>query len=221
MLFGFRKEIQVTIANGRTADHPIDPIFLERWSPRTFAIESISEADLHTMLEAARWAASSYNSQPWRFLYARRDTRHWERFLSLLVPFNQSWAKNAAALVFFVSKSTMISPRSGKEAFSPTHSFDAGAASGFFCLQATKMGWFAHGVAGFDHERAIAELAVPKSYDIEAVFAPGQLGHLASLPKDLATRETPTDRIPLVNLAFEGSFRDELAISLNEPACIE
>ena len=83
----------MTNANSRTADYPIDPMFLERWSPRAFTGEPISETDLLTMLEAARWAASSYNSQPWRFIYARRDTPHWDRFLDLLVPHNQSWVK--------------------------------------------------------------------------------------------------------------------------------
>ena len=89
----------MTTVNSRTADYPIDPLFLQRWSPRAFADEAISEHDLLTMLEAGRWAASSYNSQPWRFLYARRGTAHWQKFFDLLVPFNQSWTKDAAALV--------------------------------------------------------------------------------------------------------------------------
>jgi nitroreductase len=199
----------MTTSNGRTADHPIDPMFLERWSPRAFAVESISEQELLTMLEAARWAASSSNAQPWRFLYARRETPYWEKFLNLLVPFNQSWAKNASALVFFISKSTTISPQSGKEEPSPTHSFDAGTASGYFTLQATKMGWFAHGMAGFDHERAPAELAVPEGYRIEAVFAVGRLGDRSTLPPELQEREVPSARLPLEKLAFEGAFREE------------
>ena len=144
----------MTTANGRTADYPIEPMFLERWSPRAFTGEAISETDLLTMLEAARWAASSYNSQPWRFIYARRDTPCWDRFLGLLVPYNRSWAKNASALVILVSNSLMRPPGADKDVPSPTHSFDAGTASGYFALQAHKMGWFTHGMVGFDKEIA-------------------------------------------------------------------
>jgi len=81
-----------TTANGRTAAYPIDPLFLERWSPRAFTGEAMTETDLMTILEAARWAPSSYNSQPWRFIYGRRGTPAWDRIFALLNPFNQSWA---------------------------------------------------------------------------------------------------------------------------------
>ncbi len=198
-----------TEANGRRAEYPIDPMFLERWSPRALTSEPISQDELFSMLEAARWAASSYNSQPWRFVYARRDTPHWEGFLSLLVPFNQSWAKNAAALVFLVSNSTMRSPGTGQEVPSLTHSFDAGTASGYFALQASRMGWFAHGMAGFDRERAFAELGIPKGYKVEVVYAVGRLGDRASLPEELQARESPNDRLPLAKLVFEGRFQEE------------
>src|SRR5258707_5045349 len=99
-----------TKANRRTAAHPIDPLFLERWSPRAFTEDAISEPQLMTLFEAARWAPSSYNSQPWRFLYARRGTPSWDKFLGLLNEFNQSWAKNAAAIVIVVSSQTMLPP---------------------------------------------------------------------------------------------------------------
>ena len=97
---GVRKTM--TQANSRTADYPIDALFLERWSPRAFTGEAIPERQLSSLFEAARWAPSSYNSQPWRFLYARRDTEPWPRFLGLLNEYNQSWARNAAALVILV-----------------------------------------------------------------------------------------------------------------------
>jgi len=118
----------MTEANSRTADHPIDPLFLERWSPRAFTGETIPEAELLTLFEAARWAPSSYNSQPWRFLYARRDTPHWEKFLGLLNAFNQSWAKAAGAIVILVSKTHMLPPGAPSEIPSHSHSLDAGAA---------------------------------------------------------------------------------------------
>ena len=81
----------------RKADHPIDKLFLDRWSPRAMTGETVSDNDLMSLFEAARWAPSSYNHQPWRMLYARRDSEHWPLFFDLLVEFNQSWAKNAGA----------------------------------------------------------------------------------------------------------------------------
>ncbi len=196
----------MTTANSRTADHPIDPLFLERWSPRAFTGEAISEADLLTMLEAGRWAASSYNSQPWRFLYARRDTAHWARFFGLLVPFNQSWAAQASALVILVSNSLMRPPGAEKEVPSHSHSLDAGAASGNVALQATRMGWHVHGMVGFDIDRAFAELDVPQGYRVEAAYAIGRLGDKSTLPEMLQAREQPSPRLPLAELAFEGGF---------------
>ena len=196
----------MTTANGRTADHPVDPMFLERWSPRAFTGESLAEADLLTMLEAARWAPSSYNSQPWRFIYARRDTAHWERFLDLLVPFNRSWAASASALVILVSNSLMRPPGSDKDVPSHTHSFDTGTASGYFALQAHRMGWHVHGMVGFDQDRAFAELNVPVGHRVEAAYAVGRLGDPVSLPEGLRQREKPNTRAPLAELAFEGSF---------------
>ncbi len=197
----------MTNANSRTADYPIDPMFLARWSPRAFTGEPISETDLLTMLEAARWAASSYNAQPWRFIYARRDTPHWDKFLGLLVPHNQSWAKEAAALIILISRSLMRLPGADKDVPSPTHSFDTGTASGYFALQAHKMGWFTPGMVGFDRDRAFANLNVPEGYMVEAAYAVGHLGDPSQLPEALQAREQPSARLPLTQLAFEGSFR--------------
>ena len=199
----------MTTANSRTADHPIDPLFLERWSPRAFSDEPISEQDLLTILEAGRWAASSYNSQPWRFLYARRGTAHWQKFLDLLVPFNQGWAKDAAALVILVSNSLMLPPGAEKPVPSHSHSHDAGAAAANFALQATRMGWHAHGMVGFDMERAFAELNVPQGYRVESAWAVGKRGDASKLPEALRAREAPSPRKPLGELAFEGGFPAE------------
>ena len=194
------------MTNHRKSDYPIHEMFLNRWSPRAFTGQPMTQDELLTMLEAARWAASSYNSQPWRILYALRDTPEWDRFLDLLVPFNRSWARSSSALVFFVSNSTMRSPRSGKEVPSPTHSFDAGTASGYFALQASLMGWSAHGMVGFDADRAVEELRVPDGYTVEAVYAVGRIADPAVLPEELRPREVPSDRRSLRELAFEGGF---------------
>ena len=154
-----------------------------------------------------------------------RGTRAWERFLNLFVPFNQSWAKDPLALVFFVSNTTMVSPRSGKELPSPTHSFDARTASGHFALQASLMGWYVHGLMGYDADRALEGLRVPKGYKIEAVYAVGRKVGPAGLPEELRDREAPSDRRSLRELAFEGGFPQIVEVgfdaALSEPACIK
>jgi len=193
-------------ANSRTADYAIDPLFLERWSPRAFTPEIISEADLLKLFEAARWAPSSYNSQPWRFIYARRGTAHWDKLLGLLNEFNQSWAKGAAALAIVVSKETMAVPGQDKEIPSHSHSFDAGAAWAMLALQATRLGWQAHGMVGFDIPRAASELKVPAGYRVEAAIAIGKPGDKSQLPEGLRARETPSPRHPVSATAFEGTF---------------
>ena len=196
----------MTETNTRSADYPIDDMFLKRWSPRAFNGEAMAEKDLMTMLEAGRWAASSYNSQPWRFLWARRDTPHWDKFVGLLNEFNQTWAKNASALVFLVSNSVMRPPGADADVPSRTHTLDAGTASGYITLQASLMGWYAHGMVGIDAERAFAELHVPKGYRVEAAYAIGKLGDKSKLPEMLQAREQPSPRKPLSELAFEGGF---------------
>jgi nitroreductase len=161
---------------------------------------------LLTLLEAARWAPSSYNSQPWRFLYARRDTEPWPQFLGFLNAYNQSWARNAAALVILVSKTMMLPRGSDKEVPSYTHSLDAGAAWANLALQATRSGWAAHGMAGFDVSRTAAELGVPADYRVEAAIAIGRPGDKSLLPESLRAREEPSGRLPLSQLACEGRF---------------
>jgi nitroreductase len=195
-----------TAANSRAAEHPIDKLFLERWSPRAFTDKVISEAELLTLLEAARWAPSSYNSQPWRFIYARRGTAAWPKLLGLLNEFNQSWAKNAAALVFIVSSKTMLPPGAPAPVPSRSHSFDAGAAWATLALQGAKLGWQAHGMIGVDFDRAAAELGVPDGFHVEIALAIGQPGDKSQLPEALQARETPSPRKPLKELAAEGRF---------------
>src|SRR3954469_7592020 len=108
----------------RKADYPIDELFLDRWSPRALSGEAVSEEELLTLFEAAKWAPSSYNNQPWRLLYARRGTANWPLFFDLLGDYNKEWCKNASALILFISKT--IFDHNNKPA--STHSFDAGAA---------------------------------------------------------------------------------------------
>jgi nitroreductase len=196
----------MTEANPRVADHPIDSLFLQRWSPRAFTGEAIPEAELLTLFEAARWAPSAYNAQPWRFLYARRDTPHWQRFLGLLVPFNQSWASRAAALVILVSDPAFQPPGADQPVSLRSASLDAGAAWGSLALQAARSGWAAHGMAGFDVERAASELNVPAGQRVEIAIAIGRQGDKSILPEGLQAREQPSWRKPVEAFIFEGGF---------------
>jgi nitroreductase len=193
-------------SNTRTADHPIEQIFLERWSPRAFTGEAISETELRTMFEAARWAPSSYNSQPWRFIYARRDNAYWDRLLGLLIEFNQSWAKTASALVFVVSSETMEMPGKDTPVPSRSHGFDAGAAWGYLALQAAFMGWHAHAMVGIDWDNVYTTLNIPPGHQVQAAIAIGKKGPVTLLPEVLQARELPSPRKPLTEFVFEGGF---------------
>jgi nitroreductase len=191
----------------RQADHPVDPWFLDRWSPRAFDETEVAEEDLLTLFEAARWAPSAFNSQPWRFLYARRGDEDWERFLDLLVPFNRSWAQSASVLVYILSDTLpFIDKATGEPATSHTHSYDAGAAWVCFALQATRMGYQAHGMSGVDFERVRAELEVPERYRVEAAAVVGRIGDPATLPEKLRAREVPSGRKPVEEFAFRGGW---------------
>jgi nitroreductase len=191
----------------RQPDHAIDPLFLERWSPRAFDGSEIADEDLLTMFEAARWAPSAFNSQPWRFLYAKRGDADWDRFLSLLIPWNQSWAHSASVLVYILSDSLPFTDKeTGAPAGSHTHSFDGGAAWVSLALQATRMGYHAHGMSGIQHGAARAELAIPERYRLEAACAIGRIGDPAMLDEKLRARETPSGRKPLADFVFRGNF---------------
>ena len=196
----------MTVENPRIPDHPIDRQFVERWSPRAFTGETISSQDLNSIFEAARWAPSSYNSLPWRFVFAQRGTEHFDRLLSLLNPFNRSWAQEAGALVIVVSATTFVPPGKTESQASRSHSFDAGAAWASLALQATKLGWYAHGIAGFDAETARTILKVPDDHAVEIAIAIGRRGDAASLPEGLRERETPNGRKPLSEIVFEGTL---------------
>lgn len=197
----------MTIAvNPRQAEHPVDPIFVERWSPRAFTGEEISQADLDSLFEAARWAPSSYNSQPWRFLYARRGTPVFETFLGLLNPYNQQWAKNAAVIIIALSARTFVRPGTTEVLVSRSHGFDTGAAWANLALQASKLGWHAHGIGGFDVERSRTELKVPDDFEVQAAIAVGRRGDKSILPESFHGGETPNGRRPVKETAFEGAF---------------
>ncbi|MFL6257051.1 MAG: nitroreductase family protein [Pyrinomonadaceae bacterium] len=182
--------------------YPVDELFLDRWSPRALSGEGVSDEELMTLFEAARWAPSSYNNQPWRILYARRETEQWPVFFGLMVEGNQSWAKDAAALLLFISKETF--DFNGQPY--PTHSFDTGAAWENLALQATMLGLVTHGMQGFDYDRARTELNIPEGFRVEAMIAVGRPGDPAKLSESQREREAPSGRKALSEITCEGAF---------------
>ena len=187
----------------RKADHQIEQLLLDRWSPRAMSGEEISEEELLRLFEAARWAPSSFNAQQWRALYARRSSEHWPAFLGLLVEANKAWAKNAAVLVVFISRKTFEHNNDP----SVSHSYDCGAAWENFALQGFSQGLVIHGMEGFDYDRARTELGIPDEFQVEAMAAVGKPGLKESLPEKLQARESPNDRRKLSESICEGPFR--------------
>jgi nitroreductase len=193
-------------ARSRRSEFPVSLQFLDRWSPRAFTDDPISEPDLMGILEAARWAPSNSNAQPWRFAYSMRGDTFWPQYLGLLNDNNRRWADKAAALVVILSSRFIVAPN-GEASVSRTHSFDAGCAWGYLALQAHLSGWAAHCMAGFDMERTRGALGVPPAFVVEAIVAVGRQGTIDKLPLNLRARELPSQRRPLQDSVSAGRFR--------------
>lgn len=194
------------IPNPRVADHPIADIFLSRWSPRAFDETTITRDELLAILEAARWAPSGGNVQPWRFIYAIRGDEAWPGLLGSLVPANQAWAKNAAALIAIASAAEHLFPGQTEPKPNTSHAFDAGAAWGYLALQATLSGWHVHAMGGFDKEALARVVSLPDKHVLHAVVAIGKRGDPAMLPENARARETPSLRKPIAENVHHGTF---------------
>jgi nitroreductase len=192
----------INVEDYRKADHPIEPLFLRRWSPRAMSGEPISEEEMLTLFEAARWAPSTYNEQEWRFVYARRETAAWPALFELLVEGNRAWCHRAAMLTVVLAH--QVFTKSGKP--NPVHLFDCGAAFENLALQGSAMGLVVHGMAGFDFERARKLPGVPQDYVAAAMFAVGRPGNPADLPEAMRAIEKPSGRRPVRESISEGKF---------------
>ncbi len=190
----------------RVAEYAVNPLFVNRWSPRALSGEDIDDASLFQLFEAARWAPSAYNSQPWRFIYAKKNSEQWDDIFSLLSEFNQSWAKNASALIIILSKTTFLPPGKTEPIRTGSHTFDAGAAWGNLALQAAHDGWSAHAIGGYDKEKARDLLHIPEEYVLEAAVAIGRQADKSTLPEGLREREVASTRLSLASLVAEGKF---------------
>jgi nitroreductase len=201
--------MKMDISDFRRPDFDIDQIFLNRWSPRSMSGDEISRDVLFSLFEAARWAPSSNNNQPWRFLYARRNTDHWRVFLDLLTEQNKIWAKNAAVLIVVISKKTF----DYNEKPARTHSYDTGAAWENLALQGSLKALVIHGMQGFDYDRARTTLNIPDIFQVEAMIAIGKQGKKEDLPESLQEREMPSPRKTLSEIVMEGNFTPEKNIA--------
>lgn len=198
----------------RKPQHKVADPILNRWSARAMSGELVTKDELMSLFEAARWAPSSYNNQPWRFVYATRDSKDWKKFMDLLVPFNQEWCKNAGALVAIVaSKKFTDAIPDPKLVGSPsnTHSFDTGAAWQNFALQGHINGLVVHGMEGLDYDKAKKALNIPDDFALQAIAAVGHPGDANDLPEGMRAYEKPSDRKPVEDLVFEGEFASNVA----------
>ncbi len=190
--------------NGRESSYDINDIFLARHSPRAMAGVLVSQEEILTLLEAARWAPSAGNNQPWRFLYAVKGTPDFDLFFSFLSESNQVWCENAGALIIGLSKKDRVSSK-GEIISNPTHSFDAGSAWENLALQGSVMNLVIHGMAGYNAATLKETLSIGDNYQIEIMVAVGYPGKIEDLPELLREREVPSQRKPLEEIAFEGS----------------
>jgi nitroreductase len=191
-------ELAQEVQSHRKSEHPINPLFLNRWSPRAFSGQKVSEQDLHTILEAAHWAPSSYNDQPWRF-YVAKSEQQLNVFRGFLGEFNRSWASKAPLLILVASDKL----RENGDPNGP-HAFDAGTAWGYLALQAKLLGLDTHAMGGFDRGQARTALQVPDNIELHAVIAVGYPGDKSELPAGLQEREVPNTRRPLSEVIFAG-----------------
>lgn len=187
----------------RKSEYPISDLILHRWSPRAMSGELLSSDEIMPLFEAARWAPSSYNGQPWRFIYAKKESRYWEKFYSLLIEFNQKWCKNASHLVIIISSNVFEHNQKPAQ----THSFDTGAAWQNLAIEGSKRGLVVHGMQGFDYKRAKEMLTLQENWNVEAMCAIGKPGEKKDLFEAAREKENPSDRKPLSDLVFEGEFQ--------------
>ena len=172
--------------NPAPAEFPINELIANRWSPRAFGDKDVPPEVLRSLFEAARWAPSSSNEQPWSFIVAtRNDPKNFNNALQPLVEFNAGWAKHAAVLGFAVAELAFAK----NQAPNRNATYDTGAAMALLCIEATARGLFVHQMAGFDPETAREIFNIPAGFDVIAAFAIGYPGDPNSLPQPLRDRE--------------------------------
>lgn len=192
------------VESNRQPDHEINPQFLTRWSPRSFTDQEVTEDVLLSLFEAARWAPSSSNLQPWRFIIARTPEQR-AKFHNFIMPGNREWCEKAPVLTLVISHTK--TPKGGDNS---SHAFDAGTAWGYLALEANNQGLITHAMGGFDRNQAREALQIPEEYDIHAVIAIGYRGPVNALDEKFQEREIPSGRRELSELLYSGEFGQTL-----------
>ena len=186
------------------SEAPIHELIRNRWSPRAFADEAIPEEVLRSLFEAARWAPSSFNEQPWAYIVATKEDKvNFEKVLGTLVEFNAVWARKASALAMAVAKLAFA------ENHAPNRNaqYDTGAATALLSVEATARGLVVHQMAGFDPDKARTTFAIPEGWEPLAAIAIGYPGNPDSLPSKLKDRElAPRRRKPIREFVMTGSW---------------
>lgn len=183
--------------------HAVLDVIRSRWSPAIYSPRTVEEGALLSILEAARWAPSSYNEQPWSFLVARKEQpEEFSRMLSCLVPGNVVWAQHAPLLMISVAK--LHFDHSGAANRYAFH--DTGIATGFLMLQAASLGILAHGMGGFDPVKARELYGIPESHEAVAAIGIGYPGEEESAPEELRKRNQRRPRRGLKQFVFSGEW---------------
>lgn len=186
---------EVNLLKRAPAVEGVLPVFHSRWSPRSFSAREVAAADLEKVFEAARWAASSYNEQPWRFLVGTRNSPAYKKIFDSLMPFNKLWAASAPVLILGVTKTTFSHNGDPNR----VALYDLGAASSYLTLQAASLGLATHQMGGFDPDAARKAFGIPDGYLCGAVIALGYQGEPAALANEqlIAQEVAPRQRKPL------------------------
>jgi nitroreductase len=190
--------------NPAPTEVPVHQIVRERWSPRAFSEQAVAPEVLHSLFEAARWAPSSSNLQPWAYIVGTKDDKeNFEKVLSTLVEFNQGWAKNAPVLALSVAQ--VKNPKDGASNRWAFH--DVGSASAQLTIEANSRGLYVHQMAGLDPEKARKVFQIPEGWEAVAAIAIGYPGDPATLPEKLRERElAPRARKPLSEFVMTGGW---------------
>ena len=187
------------------ANYPIHDLIGERWSPRAFSNQPVEVSKLQSVFEAARWAASAANQQPWYFIFATKENAvEHEKLASTLNESNRVWAQNAPVLILTIAK---LYNRPGKEYVS---FYDAGMAVGNLVTQAVHLGLVTHQMGGFDPEKAHSVLDIPEGYQPITMIALGYPDAHHTLPEEFHERElAPRSRKPQEEFVFEGKWKGQ------------